>query len=355
MRGAILLLIALGLFGCKSQAPMADPFSNHPIVPPPGTGACPVPSADPGYAPSMSRAQPQPLPGTPTPTYSNAGSAPAGTVGGAWNAAGSTNQKQLAPSALAPPAGSTPGNGLPNPSNPGSPVNANPVGGSPGYGMPNYGNPSSITTPGSTPGSGYPASGMATPTLIPPPGTAAPGGYSNVAANPPPATPGPGVSAPAADNRYGLPSSVNNPRNMPTTPTSPTTPILGTPRPTPTRAASSIARPAAAIPNNAPLDYRSPRPVDDTAQPIRSPSTPYSNVPANSTTMNSTPVTNRAVPSSVLAAQPGLAGMPVSQPRTMPMAPTAYGSPLAAPPYRASIQMIEPDWQPCDGYADEGE
>jgi hypothetical protein len=40
----------------------------------------------------------------------------------------------------------------------------------------------------------------------------------------------------------------------------------------------------------------------------------------------------------------------------MPMAPTAYVSPLANPPYVASIQTIDDaNWQPCDGYDDEGE
>ena len=50
-RAIALLAIALLAAGCKSQTPTADPFINHPIVPPPATGSCPT-STDPGYAPN---------------------------------------------------------------------------------------------------------------------------------------------------------------------------------------------------------------------------------------------------------------------------------------------------------------
>ncbi|MCC6125119.1 MAG: hypothetical protein IT426_09175 [Pirellulales bacterium] len=302
MRGAnALLAIALGVAGCKTPAPTADPFINHPIVPPPATGACPTPSIDPGYAPNTLPAQPPPtqsgLPasnivppatGSPPPTYSNAGTTPGATAGGAWNSAGSTN-----------------------------------------LGTPGYGNSGSSAFPGSVPAAGNAAFGTLKPTIIPPPNTAASGGYPNAATIPSPAAPGPTASAMPADYRNGTPGGINgNARAMPAAPNSP---ISGTPRPTPTRAVNSNVRPAAAIPNNSTWDSRSPRPVDVTAQPLGRPSP--------------SPSSNSSM---------GVAA-PVLQPRAMPMAPTAYGSPLALPPYSASIQSIELDWQPCDGYADEGE
>ena len=76
MRGAIVLLfIALGLAGCKSDVPTADPFSNHPIVPPPPTGSCPLPQTDPGYAPNTLPTQAQPAKaGFPVNTSGSAGS-----------------------------------------------------------------------------------------------------------------------------------------------------------------------------------------------------------------------------------------------------------------------------------------
>jgi hypothetical protein len=144
---------------------------------------------------------------------------------------------------------------------------------------------------------------------------------------------------------------MNNYRSGPTSaPMS--SPFLGTPRPTPSQATNPIARPAAAIPNNAAWDYRSPRPIDETAQPLRSSSEPSGTVPANSTSSSSP-----YAPSAVSTTRPSVVASPVMQPRAMPMAPTAYGSPLAVPPYCSSIQSVimEPNWQPCDGYADEGE
>jgi hypothetical protein len=378
MRGAILMLaIVLGMAGCKADAPMADPFSSHPIVPPPATGSCPASAVDPGYAPTLPPQNPalrpalpannggQTAPGAASPTYLNMNSTPGGTASGAWNAAGAANSKPLSPNVNSASATRTLGNGTPNAASLSSSGNANPVYGNPGYngiGMSGVGNPTSPTAPTSTPAAGYPTLGLGTPTLIPPPSTATPGGYPSGATNPPSTTLGPGSTfpSPTSDNRYGPPGGFNNSRGMLTSPTLPTTPIAGTPRPTTTRAASTIARPAAAIPNSmspnaTAADYRSPRPVDDAAQPIRSPSTPYSNVLPNTTTTNIQPYSNRGVPSGVSSPQPGVVSAPVSQPRQMPMPPTSYGSPLAAPPYRATIQNLDLDWQPCDGYADDGE
>ncbi len=323
MRGAIvLLLIALGMAGCKNQPPTADPFINHPIVPPPATGACPAPTTDPGYSPLLQPGQPQPVrpgspvnnfgqpaPGTPSPTYPNAVSAPGGTTSGGWTVPGSAVQKPVAPSTISAPAGST---------------------------------------------AGSPTLGATTPYLIPPPPTAVPGGYPNLSTNPQPTTPGP-ATAPF-DNRFGPSGGTGTLQGAPLPSNSP---ILGTPRPTPSQATNRLARPAAAIPSTASFDYRnSPHPVDDTAQPIRSPSPPSMNNPANAASnLNSMPVANRPAPRASLPAQQGLAAAPAAQPRTMPMPPTAYGSPLAAPPYISSIQtiVVEPNWQPCDGYADDGE
>jgi hypothetical protein len=84
------------------------------------------------------------------------------------------------------------------------------------------------------------------------------------------------------------------------------------------------------IPSSSAYDPRNAN-AAATTQPIRSPYVSNANVPLN-------PTNNLASP-----------------PRSMPIPPTAYPGPLAAPPYVATIQTIEPDWQPCDGYADDGE
>jgi hypothetical protein len=166
--------------------------------------------------------------------------------------------------------------------------------------------------------------------------------------------PGTGIPAASADPRSLPPGNFNNPRAVPI---SSPLPIAGTPRPTSTLAVNSNARPAVASSNNTPLDYRSPHPVDDAAQPVRPPSSPNTYGPASAPTTNSARISNRYGSNAVAATQPGMAGTPVAQPRQMPMAPTAYGNSLAAPPYRAAIQtrVVEPDWQPCDDYADDGE
>jgi hypothetical protein len=320
-RAIALLAIALLAAGCKSQTPTADPFINHPIVPPPATGACPT-STDPGYAPNTLPVQAQPaqpgLPagnigqpaiGAPTPAYPNGNTTPGATAGGAWNAASAANQRP-----------------------------------------PGYGNTASVASPGNIPAAGNPAFGASTATIIPPPNTAAPGGYANAATNPSPAAPGPTASAIPPDYRNG--AAGGNSRGLPTAPTSP---ISGTPRPTPTRAVNSSVRPAAAIPNNAAWDSRSPRPVDVTTQPLGTFSASPSNVPANSTMAGAAANRYGTASRSDPPTQRGVVAAPVPQPRAMPMAPTAYGSPFALPPYQASIQTIELDWQPCDGYADEGE
>jgi hypothetical protein len=364
MRGVmVLFVIALGLAGCKTQqTPTADPFSLHPIVPPPATGSTPLPSNDPGYAPRMPGSQPSAV--QPGLSVNNTGqpaigtSTPGGVPSGAWTVPGSTSQPPISSNptsspAVSPPSYSAPNPGIPNSglSTPGAST-ANPV--NPGYSAPGYGAANPAALPGRVPVLGNSALGTSTATIIPPPSTAAPGTYPNSSISPPPTSPGPGTMG-VADNRFLPPSGMNNLRGA--TPTYPTAPIAGTPRPTPSQTASSFAHPTTAIPSNSPLDYRNlPHPVDEAAQPIRSPSAPYSNVPANSTTTpNSVPLANRYASNGISAAQPGVAAAPISQPRQMPIPPTAYGSPLAAPPYCASIQRIEPDWQPCDGYADDGQ
>lgn len=350
MRGALTCaLIVLGLAGCKSQPPAADPFSNHPIVPPPGTGACPT---DPGYAPVASPVLPG-QPGLP----SNPGTLPTGTtLGNGWSAA-PTGQNPLTPSAaggtipngtgtiLPPttgagggvviPPSNLPGNGTANPMSPVVPSNAYPANGALNRGTTGYGaaGPSSTAGMGSAATANNGVLGGSPPLIIPPPPTATAGGNSSAFGGNPNALAGAspaatGVPAYPIDNRYGFAGGSAAPRAAPISAASP---IPGTPRPTPSQAAGPIARPAAAISGSVPLDNRSPRPVDDAAQPIRSPVMATNGVPANST---------------VAAASTGS--------RQMPSPSMAYGGASALPSYGSPIQtvVIEPNWQPCDGYAD---
>jgi hypothetical protein len=85
------------------------------------------------------------------------------------------------------------------------------------------------------------------------------------------------------------------------------------------------------------------------------------NVPANSTSATrAIPISNSST-SAVAARPPAERQLGVRslqpQPVQMPIAPTAYQNSLASPPYCASIQPfdIEPNWEPCDDYKDEGE
>jgi hypothetical protein len=379
MRGALVLfLIALGLVGCKSsQPPAADPFSNHPIVPPPGTGTCPLPTTDPGYSPGVPAGQIQPTqPGFPV---NSLGQPANGSAAGAWAPAGTAAQRPASPNIIPVPAGMSPSNGVTNPAatgpgvsatgvsgsavtttagappgmpgngtaspaNPNVAANAYPSNSSLGTAVPGYGavtpNPSGASA--SVPAMGNPVLGASNPYIIPPPPTGIPGGSPNSSLGVPP-TPS-GVPGIPADNRYGVPTGANNFRAAPASTTSP---IPGTPRPTPSQASIPITRPVAALSNSTPQDYRNPRPVDDTTQPIRSPLT-------SSPAATTFPAASNRLASS---AQPGTVAAPAVQPRQMPIPPTAYGSPNAVPPYCSQIQtiVIEPNWQPCDGYADEAE
>jgi hypothetical protein len=341
MRGAMALsLILLGVAGCKSQPPAADPFSSHPIVPPPGTGACPT---DPGYAPVTSPASPsQPgLPLNPQPQPTGA------TFGNGWAAAPTTGQNTLAPSnpasgslptgavsspttgaggAVVIPPSTPPANGSANPASPGTPINSYPANGAINPGLTGY----NAAPGGSTAGLGSAAVaanasfGAPAPHIIPPPPTATAGGNPNSVAAP--SAVAPGLAAYSMDNRYSLPGGSAAAR---TASVSAASPILGTPRPTPSQAYNPVARPAAAVSSSVLPDYRGPRPVDDTAPPIRSPLAPTNGVPANST----------------------VATVPAGSRQTAPQ-PAVYGN--ALPAYGSPFQtvVIEPNWQPCDGYAD---
>lgn len=393
MRGTIaIILMALILAGCKTQTPSADPFNSHPIVPPPSTGSCPTATPDPGYLTSPSSGQlPQARPGVSgitNPTNPNLGANPAGATVGGWTAAGTSVQRPLssnvAPNTtgtnnagmIPPPSGGFTGSGVQNPAatatglptwgtsaNPvsappgtgiGNPAGPNNLGnGATGYNPPNYGNPNASTALGSTSPQGNSALGATTPYIIPPPGTQPAGGYPNATTNPPPAT---NSTAAPLGNPYAPANNINNYRSGPTSPAQPNSPILGTPRPTPSQAANPSVRPTAAIPNNNTWPTGSPHPVDETVQPIRP--APGGTVPANTTTApNSTIGLNRYAPNAVSGVPATTVASPSMQPRVMPMAPTAYGSPFANPPYCPSINSVimEPNWQPCDGYADDGE
>ncbi len=48
-RAILIILIALGLAGCKSQTPTVDPFFGRTTVPPPPTGSIAGRAADPYY------------------------------------------------------------------------------------------------------------------------------------------------------------------------------------------------------------------------------------------------------------------------------------------------------------------
>jgi hypothetical protein len=224
-----------------------------------------------------------------------------------------------------------PGNGPVIPTSPGIPSSSYPVNGAVNRGPAGYGtvSPGATGGPGSAPATENTVFGGSAPHIIPPPPTATAGGNVNSLVGPSPGAPGTAVFPPG--NPYGFAGGGASPR---TTPASVASPIPGTPRPTPSQVSSPIGRPAAAIAGSVPPDYRSPRPVDDAVQPIRSPLGPTNGVLANSTVATTPTV-----------------------PRPMQPPATAYGVPTAMPPCYSPIQtvVIEPNWQPCDGYADGAE
>jgi hypothetical protein len=73
MRAILILFIALGLAGCKSQTPTVDPFFGRTTVPPPGTGSISGRGADPYYQPAPSLQPPSLQVNTPYNTPYNPG------------------------------------------------------------------------------------------------------------------------------------------------------------------------------------------------------------------------------------------------------------------------------------------
>jgi hypothetical protein len=113
-RANLILIIALGLAGCKNQAPAVDPFFGRTTVPPPPTGSVSAQTADPYYR-SMQPVQGGPLqanapynPGGMSPNPTNA------PLYSGSNPSGSPNTAVAGPQPAWPntanPSGAQPGN-----------------------------------------------------------------------------------------------------------------------------------------------------------------------------------------------------------------------------------------------------
>ena len=241
-RAFLIILIALGLAGCKSQSPTVDPFFGRTTVPPPPTGSIAGRAADPYYqaAPPV---QPGPLqantpynqgrPTTNAPLYSGgsswtnqsnpANSAPGSTWTNPLNTANSTpgstltNQSNAprysgpAPSALTGPSSAgTPGTS-PYPMQP-LPQNS-PAPGTPPAGYSPQTTPAQpASMPSTLPGSTMPGGNRYTP----PGGSFNYQGTSNPAPNPQPASPSP--------NRVATPFFAGGPPNRTTVPVTDSSP-----------------------------------------------------------------------------------------------------------------------------------
>jgi hypothetical protein len=301
LSGILLIAVVLSLAGCsKNQTPSNDPFSPHPIIPPPGTGGYSTATPDPGY--------------------------PA-------NAAARTNSS-LIPSVSGVPAAS----GAPNtgyPSGASAPANS----------IPGYANPNSMP-----PGYGPAANsglGSTSSNIIPPPNTLSNGGYPNAAANPG-----------AMPNNYGASVSGASATSNPRAGSSSTLNALinSTPRPTATRSGSPNTSPAASIPGSMASNTAGNRPYDS-SQPLRAPSAYDAMASSNPAASNPPTIANNSAAGTPRVPQQGVPSNSIARPSaTMPMPPTAYGNPNAVPAYLSSIQSIEEaNWIPCDGYADDEE
>jgi hypothetical protein len=254
LSGTLLIAVVLSLAGCsKNQTPSNDPFSPHPIIPPPGTGGYSTATPDPGY--------------------------PA-------NAAARTNPS-LIPSVSGVPAASGASNTA-SPTNVGAPANSNP----------GYANPNSMP-PGYGPGS-------TSSNIIPPPNTLSNGGYPNAAAN-----------SGAMPNNYGASVSGASATSDPRAGSSSTLNALinSTPRPTTTRSGSPYPTPAASIPGSIASNAAGARPFDG-SQPIRAPSAydaeASSNPPtiANNSAVGTPRVPQQGVPSNSIARPSATMPMP---------------------------------------------
>lgn len=93
-RAILIVFIALGLAGCKSQTPTVDPFFGRTTVPPPATGSISGQAADPYYQSNNQVAPPYQQPGLqPNASYNyNRGSGPTNiTNAPLYSGPGSTN------------------------------------------------------------------------------------------------------------------------------------------------------------------------------------------------------------------------------------------------------------------------
>lgn len=244
-RAFLIILIALGLAGCKSQSPTVDPFFGRTTVPPPPTGSIAGRAADPCYqaAPSV---QPGAFPanalynqGGPTtnaPLYSGSSSwtnqanptnsAPGTPWTNPFNTANSTPGSSLTNQSNAPRYSGPTSSALTGPSTAGAagsavaspspaqpPLQNNPAPGTPPAGYSPQTPPAQpASMPSTLPGSAWPAGNRYTP----PGGGFNYQGTSNGTPNPQPASPSP--------NRVATPFFAGGPPNRKTIPVTDSSP-----------------------------------------------------------------------------------------------------------------------------------
>ena len=102
MNRLALLMIGLLLAGCKSQAPMADPFFGRTTIPPPPTGS--AMGRDPYYPTPPTVQMPSPTPPQPwCPPASSAATPPQPATSPSWTVPQGARNSTATPSSAVPP------------------------------------------------------------------------------------------------------------------------------------------------------------------------------------------------------------------------------------------------------------